>query len=391
MRQRHQRLAQYRFGVPVMLRRGFLAVVAAGLALFALEPGAEAASETDGTVMYAGALPSRILVIDENEGKVVDEILLSAGVPRRLRLSYDKKKIYVFTANSGIAVVDLATRKVINEFSLHEGNRRVRIRGGYAPDPQDRLLYTIVRVAIQQVDRFEVEKPKFAVIDLAQQQITRTVDLPEDEPRLGRGAGLRVSPDGKYLYAFQDNVLVFDTEDFKLVEKIELSKPLYPGMEQIHFGPRDDPNEDRGTVFGVFNSTDPIVRRTIFGLARFDLDKRTFDFTPVGPSATRGIMGLRLTPDRKTGYAVAFQGEVGNRRTEFWVLDMTTHKVVKRVEFDGPVNFGYQLSGDGKQIYIAGTAPTIEVYDAETLQRQKVIDVNADITGGLLVVPSSVF
>ena len=70
---------------------------------------------------------------------------------------------------------------------------------------------------------------------------------------------------------------------------------------------------------------------------------------------------------------------------------MTTHKVVKRVEFDGPVNFGYQLSGDGKQIYIAGTAPTIEVYDAETLQRQKVIDVNADITGGLLVVPSSVF
>ena len=233
MRQRDQRLAQYRFGVPVMLRRGFLAVVAAGLALFALEPGAEAASETDGTVMYAGALPSRILVIDENEGKVVDEILLSAGVPRRLRLSYDKKKIYVFTANSGIAVVDLATRKVINEFSLHEGNRRVRIRGGYAPDPQDRLLYTIVRVAIQQVDRFEVEKPKFAVIDLAQQQITRTVDLPEDEPRLGRGAGLRVSPDGKYLYAFQDNVLVFDTEDFKLVEKIELSKPLYPGMEQI--------------------------------------------------------------------------------------------------------------------------------------------------------------
>ena len=58
MRQRDQRLAQYRFGVPVMLKRGFLLVVAAGLALFALEPGAEAASETDGAVMYAGPCPA---------------------------------------------------------------------------------------------------------------------------------------------------------------------------------------------------------------------------------------------------------------------------------------------------------------------------------------------
>ena len=41
-----------------MLKRGFLLVVAAGLALFALEPGAEAASETDGAVMYAAPCPA---------------------------------------------------------------------------------------------------------------------------------------------------------------------------------------------------------------------------------------------------------------------------------------------------------------------------------------------
>lgn len=357
---------------------------------FCLAPvKAFAQSRGAGALLYAGALPNKILVIDEEQEKVVDEISLETGVPRGLRLSYDKKKIYVFTPEkTGIEVVDLATRKVTNHFVLDEGNRRVRTRGAYAPDPEDRLLYAIITVTVQQIDRFEVEKPKFAVIDLAQQKITRTVDLPTDEPRLGWGANLRVSPDGKYLYAFQDNVLIFDTTDFKLAEKIELSKPLYPGMERINLNFRDDPYEERGTVIGVFNSTDPIVRRSIFGIARFDLDQRTFDFTPVGPAATRGMMGLQVTPDRKTGYAVAFQGEVGNRRTEFWVFDMETRKVTNRLEFDGPVNFRFTLSGDGKKIYLHGTAPHLEIYDAATLQKKRVIDINADMSGGLLVLPA---
>jgi hypothetical protein len=359
------------------------------LAVFALSAFAQkpAPKPAPGAMIYVGALPGQVLMIDEAQEKVVDRIPLQTGVARNLAPSFDRKKIYVHTARqSGIEVLDLAARKIVNHFILNEGNRTVRLRG-VAPDPQDRFLYATFTVAVKQADRFEFEKPKFAVIDLAQKKITKTVDFPKDEdPRFGLRGDYRVSPDGKYLYVFEDNVQIFDTNDFKLVEKIELSKPLYPGMETIRLGLRDDPHDEPGIVTSVFNATDPIVHRSIFGIGRVDLAQRSFDFTPVGPAAA-GMMGLQLAPDRKTGYAVVFFGSGGDRRTEFWVFDMGTRKVVKQVEFGGPINFRFSVSGDGRQLYAYGSAPIIECYDTATLKLRKTIEVNADLTTGMVVIP----
>lgn len=343
-----------------------------------------------GAMIYVGALSKEILAIDEEQEKVVDRIPLQTGVPRNLVLSFDRKKIYVQTVkDSGIEVVDLAARKVINHFILNEGNRKLRIHG-LAAEPQDRVLYAAFTAAVKQADRFELEKPKFAVIDLAQKKITKTVDFPKDDDSIFSAfGGYRVSPDGKFLYVFRENIHIYDTSDFKLVEKIELSKPLdpYPWMQTVNLGPGDDPHDEPGVVTSVFNATDPIVRRSIFGIARVDLSRRSFDFTPVGP-ATTGMAGLRLTPDRKIGYTVAFLGSGGNRRTEFWVFDMPTRKLVNRVEFGGPINFRFTLAGSGRQLYIYGTSPFMEIYDAATLKLRKTIEVNADMTTGLIVVPS---
>ncbi len=338
------------------------------------------------TMLYVGALPGKVLVLDEAEEKVVEQIPLQTGVPRGLTLSNDKKKIFVTSqTHSGIEVIDLATRRVVNHFQLDEGNRRVWFRG-VAADPQDRLLYTILTTRVKQIDRFEIEKPQFAVIDLAQQKVVKTVDYPKEEATAFMGGGLRVSPDGKYLYQFRENVFIFDTSDFKLVEKIELSKPSYPGMENINLGFGDDPHDEPGMLTALFLSTDPIVHRRVFGIATFDLTKRTFEFTPVGPSTT-GMSGLRLTPDRKTGYTMAFYDSLGNRRAEFWVFDMTTRRLVKRVEYPGFPGFRFTLSGSGAAIYISGSAPLVEVYAAATLTLKKTLDVNADLTTGMLVVP----
>ncbi len=367
----------------MMLRRSLL-----GLALPAAA-WAQARPKTP-PLLYIGAFPGQILIFDEDQEKVIDHIKLQTGIPRGLTHSWDRKQFYVYTARGGIEVVDPLARRVTNHFTLDSPSHRVR-PSGFAIDPQGKVLYTILRGAVKKIDRFEIDKPKFGVIDLAEKKVTRTADLPRDEEAgLGFGADLRVSPDGKYLYAFQENVLIFDTADFKLVEKIELAKPPYPWMATLNLGFRDDPNEDRGTLTGVFNSTDPVVRRSIFGIARFDLNKRTFEFTPIGPSANNGVMGLQITPDRKTGYTVVFQGDTGNRRVEFWVFDMTTLKVTRRVEFDGPVNFRFTLSGDGKRIYVHGTAPGMEIYDAATLQKRKAVDMNADLTTNFLLPPRPV-
>jgi DNA-binding beta-propeller fold protein YncE len=197
-----------------------------------LSPAAASAQKLSG-MLYIGAWPRQVLVIDEEQGKVVDRIQLSTGTPQGLTLSYDKKKIFASTWNNGIEVIDLVARKVISQFVLNEGSRMVRIMG-FAPDPQDQFLYATIRVATKQIDRFEIEKPKFAIIDLAQKKITKTFDFPkEHDTPFGFMAGYRVSPDGKLLYVFKEDVLIFDLKEFKQVDKIELSKPPFPAAATI--------------------------------------------------------------------------------------------------------------------------------------------------------------
>src|SRR5258708_2450507 len=196
------------------------------------------------TMLYVGSWPGKILAIDESTYKIVKEIPLKTGVPRNAILSNDRTKIVVTTMrDTGIEIVDLATGTVGDSWTLNQGNDKINI-SGVALDPTDKLLYAITTVRRKLIDRFEIGKPQFSVIDLAQKKVIRTADFPKDEPGVGFRGQYRVSPDGKFLYQFSENILVFNTSDFKLVEKIELQKPQYAGMETIFLQPGDDPHDD---------------------------------------------------------------------------------------------------------------------------------------------------
>src|SRR5689334_8280917 len=152
------------FSVPLCLCGFFILVFTIFVA------GAEAG------VLFVSAYPDRVLVIDEATQQVVDTIEPQVGLPTGVRLSYDRKKIFITTGdNNGVAVIDLATHKVLNHFTLNTSKTQYRFNG-VAPDPEDKLLYTVVTEVVKQTDRFEIGKPKCAVIDLAAQKIIRTVD-----------------------------------------------------------------------------------------------------------------------------------------------------------------------------------------------------------------------
>src|SRR5438309_8563236 len=126
--------------------------------------------------LFLGAYPDSIIVFDEAKGQVVDRIRLSTGLPTSMRLSLDRKKIYVTTNDhSGVEVLDAATHKVINHFVLNTPTKRYRFNGG-VPDPQDKLFYTVTTEMNKLNDRYEIGKPKYTVIDLAEQKIVRTAD-----------------------------------------------------------------------------------------------------------------------------------------------------------------------------------------------------------------------
>ena len=75
-------------------------------------------------------------MIDEATPAIVEQIQLEIGIPTGMRLSYDRKKIYV-TSNDhgGVEVIDIATRKVLDHFVLDTPTRQFRFNG-VAPDPQ---------------------------------------------------------------------------------------------------------------------------------------------------------------------------------------------------------------------------------------------------------------
>jgi DNA-binding beta-propeller fold protein YncE len=354
--------------------------------ILALSCAAQAAT------IFLGAYPDSVMVFDEAQGKIVEKIPLTTGLPTSMRLSMDRKKIYVTTNDhSGLEVIDVATRKVINHFVLNTPTKRYRFNGGVA-DPQDKVFYTVTTEMNKLSDRYEIGKLKYTVIDLAQQKILKTVDIAKEDENANAGfygrAAFEVSPDGKYLYQFRDKVVILGADDFKVIDRIDLAKPDFADMENVGFGGLLDSISEPGQHISLFNSADPVVHNRVFGIARFDLSTRKVDFTPIGPSPA-GMAGLQIAPDKKSAYTVITTGNHGNKRCEFWAFDLGTSHITQTMELPCRSRFSFGMAGDGKKLYVYGAGFEIEVYDATTLKYERTWDLNNDVTGaGMIVLPA---
>jgi hypothetical protein len=362
------------------LHRPLALRIACSLAASVLWHGAQAGT------LFMGAYPSSLLILDDDKGQVIERIPLTTGLPTSMKLSMDRKTIYVTTNDhSGIEVIDVATHKVTNHFVLNTPTKRYRFNGG-TPDPSGTLFYTLSTEINKLADHYDVGKPKYTVIDLAQQKVIKTYDLAKEEETAaamaggggGRG-GFEISKDGKYLYQFGSKVVILNTSDFKVVDRIELAKPELPGLESVGFGGMLDSISEPGQHISLFNAADPYVHNRIFGIGRFDLQTRHVDFTPVGP-APAGMTGLEVGPDKKDAFTVVASGALGNKRCEFWHFDLSSNKVTERSEFACKSRFSFGMSKNGKKLYIYGASFEIEVYDAATMKYEKTWDLNNDIT-----------
>lgn len=357
-------------------------VLAAGLAALATIP-------THAATLFMGAYPDVLLVFDEGKGAVTQKIKLDTGLPTAMSLSDDGKRIYVSTiTTSGIEVIDAASRQVVSKFSLNDGPNRVRFYGGVA-DPAGRYFYTIITRIDKEMDRYKVSKPLYGVIDLKLGKLVRTAEIEkEDEKAIGGfRVAFKVSGDGKYLYAFGEKVIVIDTATLKATDRIDLARPEGTGLENVGFGGSLETLRTPGQYVSLFNAADPYIHSKMFGLARFDLNSRQFDFTPIGP-APAAMAGLEITPDGKQAYTVVTNGTLGSKRCEFWHMDLSTNAVVDKAEFPCRSRFRFGMSMDGAKLYIYGASFDIEVYDARTLKLEATWDLGNDATGaGMVAVP----
>jgi hypothetical protein len=365
-------LAQHRSGVPMMNRRTFLGTAAGAGAAW----GQEKTAGGNGT-FYIGARPNRILIFDEATERVTGEIGTKTGSPGWMHLSEDKTRIYTGTSTlEDIEIVDVASRRVIDTIRLSEGNKKVRLRGGEA-DPSHRYVLMMTRAATKHVDRWEISPAALVQYDLAQRKVVRTIPWPKGEER--EFVRLRFSPDGKHVFLFGDDIVVYETKEFKEVDQWELSRPIEDGFGRISLGWQDDTYEEPGYTTGLFTVQDAVQNRRIMGIARVNLERKSVEFYALGPATS---VSFAMAPDRELAYGL--HQEIG--RYEFWTFDLKNRRVRSRTEFGGRPRMSLMPSTNGKLLYIYQAGSTIDVYEAATYKYLRTVDVGADMTG-LVVIP----
>jgi hypothetical protein len=329
-------------------------------------------------LMYIGTYSGTIQIFSEATETMIGDIKLKTGIPRSLTLSQSRSKFYVLDSTlEKIEIVDIPTRATLSTFTLSEGNKQVRIRGMQV-DPLERFLILLTRSATKQVDRWEISDISMQFYDLAQKKVTRTIPWPRGEER--ENVNIRFSPDGKLLYFFGDDVLILETTNFTEVDTWPLSRSIEPGLGRVNFGSVDDFNEDPGFFTGLFTTQDPIQNRRMMNLGRVNLVAKTIDLTPIGPAEG---LSFALSPDRKKGYGVMQQ--IG--RYEFWAFDVAQKKLIGRTPFDGRPRMALRVSSNGRLLYIYQAGATIDVHDAATYKRLRTIEMNADQTTSLFILP----
>jgi hypothetical protein len=336
----------------------------------------------DGTLII-GAYPKQFWIIDEATERIVGSIPYTSGIPRRTTLSRDRKRFYTVEAGmEKVEIIDIASRKTLDTFTLSEGNKKVRVRS-LEPDPLHRSVVMLIGAATKLIDRFEIGAPTLVQYDLGEHKILRTIPWPDGEER--QNANIQFAPDGKLMYLFTDqDILIYETGNFTQVDKWELSKPIEEGFGRLEMGPRDTFNDDPGFYTGIFNVSDPVQHRRTMGIARVNLAAKSVDFYALVPATPVTSVSFAMAPDRRTAYGL-FE-DIG--RYEFWKFDLEHHRLAGRTEFKGRPRMGLKTSSNGKVLYIYVAGNTIDLYDAATYQYLRTITLDGDMTTDLFVFPA---
>jgi hypothetical protein len=358
-----------------MSRVRAFAWLAAALSLIAAAPPNPPRLTAGNGTIYLGSYNKRISVIDEATEKLIAEIPLGTGIPWAVHLSHDATRLYVQGADlERFEVVDLASRQSVDTFTLSDQNKHVRALA-YAVDPQHRFMMLVAQTVTKLADRFDIGSPVFIQYDLHAHKIVRTVPWTvEPEPQYYY-VHLRYSPDGKLLYVFADEILIYDTATLQKVASWDFSLPNEPGLGRFDLGSVDDTNDEPGYFTALFTIEDPVQKRRLLVVGRVNLPQKTIDFFPVGPAPERGEVSFALGADRKHGYVLVQE----IRHDELWTIDIPGRRLQGKVEFDGRTRMALRSSSNGRILYIYEAGNTIDLYDADGFKYLRTISLDADM------------
>lgn len=348
-------------------------VVLAGAAAAAASP---ASAQT--ATWYISTYARDIAIWDEATERITGRIDMGGLLPTDIQVNEARTRLYVEEASGQrISVVDLASRRVVDEIALSHDSVVVRI-DGFAPHPSDRRAALVVKKYTKRIDRYVVEGPFLLEYDLTTKQVTDTLPWPDDEPR-DRGLGFNYSPDGETLYMSAEDIIALDADTFEEVDRWEISRPLEPGLGQTNPPTFSGTYDEPGVATGLYRMTDPAQNRSMMGIAQVRLSEKSVDFYMLGPAEP--VRFFALAPGGRKGYAL--YSEVG--RYEFWEFDLEGRRVARKQPFAGRPRMGLRVSADARKLYVYVAGATIDVYDAATFELLRTVELGADMLGSAVI------
>lgn len=331
-----------------------------------------------GTI-YVSTYKGVIQEYDEATEKLVAETPVKSGIPSDITFSDDRSRMYIQDVSyEKVEIIDRVKRTTIDSFTLSEGTAKTRI-WSLQPEPHDKYVILVIKKYTLAGDRWEIGPPTLVQYDLATKKIARTIPWPKGEEQ--DGAGVVFSPDGKLMYLFGENILVYETQNFTEVDRWDLSRPLESGAGRLNFGGLDPFSDDPGFYTGLLTMQDPIQNRRIMGLGRVELAAKKIDFHPIGPA--RG-MSFSFNREKKRGYGLV-RGDMNE--TEFWTFDLDTYRLIARNPFRGRPRMGMRVSSAGTYLYIHTAGNTIDLYDTTSFALARTITLDGDMTSFTLLPP----
>ena len=361
-----------------------VAIVAAAVVLrpapiAAQRPAAAKPASPGGGTIYLSTYKGVIQVLDEATEKITAEIPTKTGIPGDVTFSDDRSRLYIQDVSyEKVEIIDRVKRATIDNFTLTEDKAKIRI-WSLQPDPHDKYLILVIKKYTLLNDRWEIGPPTLVQFDLTTKKISRTIPWPKGEER--EGAGVLFSPDGKLMYLFGEDVLIYETTNFTEVDRWDLSRPIEAGAGRVAFGGLDPFSDQPGFFTGLFTMQDPVQNRRIMGIGRVDLANKKIDFKPIGPARP---LGFTITRDRTRAFGL-FRDIA---EYEFWTFDVATSRVVGRAPFKGRPRMAMRVSSNGNFLYIYQAGNTIDLYDTATLKLQRTITLDGDMTSFTLLPPA---
>ncbi|MCA1974063.1 MAG: quinohemoprotein amine dehydrogenase subunit beta [Caenispirillum sp.] len=344
-----------------------LLTAAAGLALVGLAGGEASAKE----YLLTAAKPNKVVLIDP-AARAVEKVVDIPGpgvAPWTVMPSPDGKIAYVLTAhNEAVVGVDIDTGKEVFRTDMNEPeNVRSKIMPAVELSRDGKELFVFVSPMKELPGEYQVMDTRvkvFSTADGVGAKPVREFEVPR------RIALFFMSADDQTLWGLGWDLYGIDPKTGAIKETHKIvngPKPDRAPADILDFWPQYEQADVFSTPYYTFDTTKQADDPTAYKTGMLTLDLKSGEFVMDEFEDTSAVIfSSVVNPVRRN--------EVFSTYTQLSKIDTATDTLVKRVDLPHTY-YSINISGDGEEVYVAGTMCDIGIYSTADLSEKGRVEI----------------